>query len=141
MTQLRNRMTDLIRRRRRPLAAVAAFVGVAAALLSLTSSPTSQAEATTNPQALLAAGHVAVPVKVATGADLLTVGNRVDLVARDTDDRAVVLAHDAVVIQAAASGTFSGSGSTVLVGVTREEGLALAAQPAQESVSVMITER
>ena len=138
MRPARARLGSLVRRHRRVLAGLAAFLGVLAALAAITSPGPAEPDSSGAQGSGLAPGRVAIAVRLPTGADLLRTGNTVDLVASDDGGSALVLARGATVLEPASS-SFSGSGATVLVSVTRDEGLALAGQPADHPIAALVT--
>lgn len=137
----------ILRRRRRPIAAVLAGAGVLLALSTLHATPAPVADdAAHGIDPLLAPGHVVVPVVLATGAvaSALAVGDIVDIVDfSDTEPvRATVVARGAWVYGLPAGTSFGGGASAVvLVSVPERQALPVSAASATGGIGVVLRSR
>ncbi len=143
----RARLSRAIRRRRRPLAAVLAGLGVLLALASLRQPAPIATEPTTDTpmSARLAATEVAVPIVLSSPAlsVALSVGDIVDVVGTGADGVAETIAHGARVLQIPeGSSGFGGTGSSVVLLATDEaDGVAVSVAAAAGSLSFLIRQQ
>jgi hypothetical protein len=143
------RLTRLVRKHRRPIAAVLAAAGVLLAVASLRSSTEVSANSAAVPPSGLRPGEVAVPVALASPAiaRTLNVGDIIDVVglAEDADDhaRGTVVAPRSRVLEIPDAGSaFGGSSSAVvLLAVNEADALNLSAATADGAVTVLIRTR
>lgn len=140
-TSIRSRITSAVRRRRRVFASAAAFAAVVCGLAALTgpSAPTEQIGSQAS--AALAGDEIGLPVTIPRGADLVTIGDHVDLLAQTPDGKATTVVHDGRVLQSPRSAGFGGSSSTMLIAATRTDALSFAALPPDAAITMIITDR
>ncbi len=139
-------ITRLVRRHRRPLAAVLAAAGVLIALASLAPGRPDSTTATAGPASPTGVlpGEVAVPIALVSAgvAATLEVGDVIDIVGltgRDTVSAAVVAPRARVLeLPTSSSALSSSSSAVVLVAVEEADALPLAAAAASGGLSVLI---
>ncbi len=144
-TQTRRRLTRLLRRHRRPIAATLAGAGVLLAVTSLRPAPATIVVAGA-PTSGLRAGEVAIPLTLASSAiaRTLATGDVIDVIglsgAGDVEPSATVVARRSRVLDVPdVSGGFGSSASAiVLVAVTEAAALAVSTATARGPVTVVI---
>lgn len=132
----------MLRRRRRPIAALLAFAGVLLGLASLTSTPPPSTVEVAGPGRTLEPGQVAVPVLLSSPAlaESIEVGDVIDVVGVDEDGAARVVAPRARVLQTPArSSGFGGAPAAVLLlAVGEADGLLVTAAAAEGPLAFLI---
>ncbi len=141
-----DRVRRFTRRRRRPLAAALAAVGVLVALSSLRQQPAPvlTSDGPSSLSSLVQPGEAAVPITLSSPGIVRTLarGQLVDVVAvpREGDARAVVVATAARVVDIPEGGSALSASSTsvILVAVRREDALDVIASSTRDVLSVAI---
>ena len=130
----RSSITTLVRRRRRPLAAVSAGLAVLFALGALAGPPADP----TSP-APLGPGLVAMPLALAGVNAVVRPGDIIDIVAVPDDATgARIIAREASVLSASASGFGSSSTTAVVIAVGEPDALALADAASTSTLTALI---
>ena len=139
----RSAVVSLIRRYRRPLAAICAGLAVFLTISALKAPPPAASAMGTDPTPTPAAGEIAAPVMLASAAiaSSLEVGDIIDLVAIPTSGagRAEVVARSARVLEIGDSAGFGASASAlIVVAVPELDALAIADATVDSELTALI---